>query len=94
MTSGQRFEMTREELKRTILATMAKVAKQQEVKLVNDLGDDTILLESGLDSLGFAILVAMLELDLGFDAFADADVAYYPRTLADFVDFYLKGLPK
>lgn len=85
--------MTRDELKEKIIAAMHKVAGQQDAKLVSNLGEETVLLNSGLDSLGFAVLVATLEMDFGFDPFADADSAYYPRTLAEFIDYYLNNWP-
>lgn len=56
------------------------------------LEDDTVLLETGLDSLGFAILVARLDEDLGFDPFASADDAFYPRTFKEFVEFYSRNV--
>jgi acyl carrier protein len=54
---------------------------------------DTVLLESGLDSLGFAIFVSSLEEALGFDPFTLAEDAYYPQTFAEFVAFYEKYRP-
>ncbi len=52
------------------------------------LTDDTILLESGLDSLGFAILVATLEDTLGYDPFLAMEEPYYPSTFGEFVKLY------
>jgi len=52
------------------------------------LESDTILLETGFDSMAFAVLVAQLDDDLGVDPFAldmDADP---PVTFAEFVGFY------
>jgi len=51
---------------------------------------DSLLLETGLDSLDFAIVVARLEERVGFDPFSIADDAYYPQTFGDFVAFYKK----
>ena len=56
--------------------------------------DETVLLESGLDSLGFAILVARLEEELGYDPFVLMDVPVYPRTLSEFVEIYQRFAPK
>ena len=53
-----------------------------------------MLLETGLDSLGFAIFVSQLDEELGFDPFTLADDAYYPQTFAEFVAFYEKYRPK
>ncbi len=57
------------------------------------ISEDLVLLESGLDSLGFAILVTMLEEHLGFDPFNLATNAFYPQKYGEFVDFYVKHMP-
>ena len=50
---------------------------------------DTVLLETGLDSMGFAIFVSELEEVLGYDPFAIAeDITVYPQTFAEFLVFY------
>lgn len=59
-----------------------------------DLPDDAVLLETGLDSLGFAVLVARLEERLGYDPFTLMDEPYYPRTVKEFVQIYEKYDPK
>ena len=71
----------------TIAAEVAQVAKEQNKRLA-PLSDDLILLDSGLDSLCFAILVARLEQRLGFDPFSSAEDVYFPVTFGDFVRFY------
>lgn len=71
----------------TILSQMQEIAAGQLRKL-QPLSDDLILLESGLDSLCFAILVARLEDKLGFDPFTASDDVYFPVTLGDFIRFY------
>jgi acyl carrier protein len=71
----------------TVLSQMEQVAKEQKVTLP-PLCDALVLLDSGLDSLGFAILVARLEDALGFDPFASSEEAYFPVTLGDFVRVY------
>lgn len=57
------------------------------------LTSDTVLLDSGLDSLGFAILVTRLEEELGYDPFSLSVEAYYPRTYQEFLDFYEANRP-
>lgn len=52
------------------------------------LTDSLALLDSGLDSLGIAILVARLEETLGFDPFTQSDDVFYPVTVGDFIRFY------
>jgi hypothetical protein len=71
----------------TITSLIAQVADEQSVSLP-PLTDDLVLLDSGLDSLGFAILVARLEDALGYDPFTASDDAYFPITLGDFVRVY------
>ena len=71
-----------------ILRLMAEIAENTDCSLVEDLQDNTVLLESGLDSLGFAILVARLEEELGRDPFTEMEDVVYPRTLGEFVSIY------
>lgn len=54
---------------------------------------DTVLLDTGLDSLGLAVLVTRLETTLGYDPFSLMTEASYPRTLAEFVGIYDKYAP-
>jgi acyl carrier protein len=70
-----------------IIAKFTEVAASQE-KTLAPLTDDLVLLESGLDSLCFAIIVASLEDELGIDPFSAAEDVYFPVTLGDFVRFY------
>lgn len=69
-----------------IFEQMAEVASQQGQHLAT-LRDDRPLLETGLDSLSIAILVANLEDQTGLDPFACDDVAF-PVTVGDFVRLY------
>src|SRR5712691_6153989 len=71
----------------TITAQFKQVAREQGKKLAS-LSDDLVLLDSGLDSLCFAIIVARLEDALGFDPFTASDDVYFPVTLGDFVRVY------
>lgn len=57
------------------------------------IGRDTVLLQSGLDSLGFAILVARLEEELGYDPFLLMSEPVYPRTFGEFLDLYERFRP-
>jgi len=73
--------------KLTIMAEMQRIADEQAKRLA-PLSDDLVLLDSGLDSLGFAVLVARLEDKLGLDPFTVADDVAFPVTLGDFVKVY------
>jgi acyl carrier protein len=70
-----------------VIDQFRQVADEQEKPLV-PLVDDLPLLESGLDSLCFAIIVARLEDMLGIDPFSTAEDAFFPVTLGDFVKSY------
>lgn len=74
--------------KETLLEVIREVAAESEKQLDASFGDETVLLESGLDSLDFAIIVARLEERLGEDPFAAMNEPVYPQTFADFVKIY------
>ena len=71
----------------TILDTIRDVAAEQG-KALAPLTDDLTLMESGLDSLCFAILVARLEDALGADPFTTSDSMRFPNTVGELVAFY------
>jgi acyl carrier protein len=79
-------------IKLSITSQMQKIADEHDKKLA-PLTDDLNLLESGLDSLCFAILVARLEDELGRDPFSSSDDIEYPVTLGDFISLY-ENVPK
>lgn len=74
-------------IKSTIISQLQQIAHEGNKNLPR-LTDDLVLLNSGLDSLAIAILVARLEETLGFDPFTESDDIYYPVTLGDFIRFY------
>ena len=51
------------------------------------LSDDLKLLESGLDSLSFALIVVRLEESLGFDPFDAPEQMHFPVTLETLSDY-------
>ena len=69
-------------------------AENNQVNEMPKLDENLVLLESGLDSLGFAVLVVKLEEKLNFDPFILSDTPYYPQTLGDFIKFYADNQPK
>ena len=71
----------------TITSLFQQVAAEQGKRLA-PLDDNLSLLESGLDSLCFAIIVARLEDELGVDPFTASDEVYFPVTFGDFVRLY------
>ena len=74
-------------IRNTILAEIAEIAMQQSKDLA-PLADSLPILESGLDSLCIAILVATLDEKLGFDPFDGDGPAAFPVTIGDFIELY------
>jgi acyl carrier protein len=71
----------------TVTAQFEQVAQEQKRKLAR-LTDDLRLLDSGLDSLSFALIVVRLEEALGFDPFDVSEEIQFPVTFGDFVKLY------
>jgi acyl carrier protein len=74
-------------VRNAVISQIQEIAAESE-KSPPPLTDDLVLLDSGLDSLAIAILVARLEETLGFDPFTESDDVAYPVTLGDFIRFY------
>lgn len=74
-------------LRATITSQFEQVAKEQHRQLA-PLSDELRLLQSGLDSLSFALVVARLEDALGFDPFDSPEAVKFPVTFGDFVKLY------
>jgi acyl carrier protein len=65
-----------------------KQAAVEQDKTLATLTDDLLLLDSGLDSLCFAVVVVRLENVLGVDPFSTDEDVRFPVTFGDFVKFY------
>jgi acyl carrier protein len=63
-----------------------KIAREYD-KHLPPLTDDMPLLETGLDSLCFAVIVTRLEDSLGVDPFGSEDTLF-PVTFGEFVQLY------
>ena len=70
-----------------VISQLEQVAKEQNKRLA-PLTDELVFLNSGLDSLCLAIIVARLEDVLGIDPFSAAEDADFPVTVGDFIRFY------
>jgi Phosphopantetheine attachment site len=75
-----------------ILDQFKQVAHEQDKRL-GPLSDELPLLDSGLDSLCFAIIVSRLEAVLGVDPFSESEVAPFPVNLGEFIRFYENAVP-
>ncbi len=71
----------------TIISEIEQIAQQHQ-KTLAPLTDDSILMNTGLDSLCFAVLVARLEDRFGVDPFSASDDVSFPVTVGDFVRIY------
>jgi aryl carrier-like protein len=73
---------------RAEIVNQFKQVAQEQHKRLPSLTDGLDLLNSGLDSLCFAILVSRLEDSLAVDPFAASEDAQFPVTFGDFVNLY------
>ena len=73
---------------RSVVVTQFKQVAQEQGKRLAPLTDGLELLNSGLDSLCFAILVTRLEDALGVDPFTPSEDTLFPITFGDFVNSY------
>ena len=71
----------------TIQSQFEQVAREQQ-RTLSPVSDGMRLVQSGLDSLSFAIIVARLEDSLGIDPFNAAETVEFPVTFGDFVRLY------
>ena len=78
--------MMPESVRQIILTQFEQAAKEQDKKLA-PLSDTLPLMDTGLDSLCFAMVVARLEEELGVDPFSATD-ARFPVTVGEFIHFY------
>ena len=85
--------MDRSALKESIASIMGDVYRSQTGAELSPLHYDTVLLETGLDSLGFAIVVTRIEEELGYDPFSLATEPFYPTRFGELVDFYFENVP-
>jgi acyl carrier protein len=76
---------------RTVISSVFEQVAREQGRTLAPLSDNLKLLESGLDSLSFAIIVARLEDSLGFDPFSAAEEVEFPVTFGDFSRLYERG---
>ncbi len=74
-----------------VLQHIAQVADEHNRKLA-PLGDDLPLMQSGLDSLCLAVVIAHLEDSLGTDPFSALNGSPFPVTVGDFIRLYEDAL--
>ena len=73
---------------RSEISTQFKQVALEHGKHLAPLTDDLALLDSGLSSLCFAIVIARLEAQLKVDPLSASEDAVIPVTFGEFVQFY------
>jgi hypothetical protein len=73
---------------RSLVYQQVKSVAEQQGKNLPELNDDVRLMESGLDSLCLAILIANLDDGLDLDPFGSGDDVDIPVTLGDLIRVY------
>jgi hypothetical protein len=79
-------------LTRLVIERVIRDVAAEHDRVLAPLTDDLLLLESGLDSLCVAVIVARLEDELGADPFSEGDDAAFPTTLGEFIGLYERVL--
>lgn len=74
-------------IKATIVSFIEQI-RRDNAKQGPPLTEGLVLLDSGLDSLGVAVLVTRLEDALGVDPFSESTGASPPVTLGEFIQLY------
>jgi hypothetical protein len=85
--SGDSAQAAASAIRTAILAAITQVAEEQGKRMA-PLSDRLPLMDSGLDSLCIAIIVARLDDELGLDPFGNADEGTLPVTIGDFIRIY------
>ena len=78
------------------MKAISEVIREQFIEVIESMGlslkqeitADAVLLETGMDSLCFAILVTKLEQELGYDPFVLLDSPIYPKVFKEFIAIY------
>ncbi len=86
-------QITPSELRTHLITVFAEIWDLEVGGEAPELLEETVLLDTGLDSLGFAIYIGELDVRLDYDPFSLADDGYYPVTFGEFLAFYTKHLP-
>ncbi|MDQ0995408.1 acyl carrier protein [Phyllobacterium ifriqiyense] len=85
--------MERSAVREIILAEYVSVIAPKSGALVAMPDDETMLYDTGLDSLGFSVLMARLQDSLEWDPFSHSATSFEPQTFGDFVSFYYNNQP-
>jgi len=77
-----------DDMRQLVINEIVEVFEEEGVKYTDDLLELGVM-ELGVDSLTYAVLVARLEVKTGRDPFTEDPSRGYPKLLLDFVNAYL-----
>lgn len=75
------------QMRTIIIDALSELFEEDELD-VPEFRDDMVLVDTDLDSLGYAVLVTRLEEELGYDPFSLMDEPFYPTTFGELVGIY------
>lgn len=79
-----------EDIKNILLKKINESLADKGSHVYEEYPSKEIMLESDLDSMDIAVLIAELEDDLGYDPFSSISEPIYPETFEEFLEIYVK----
>ena len=77
---------------RAVVIDMIEQVAAEQFRAIKKLEDSLLLIDSGLNSLCLAVIVAKLEDELGVDPFSADVVVPFPKTIGDLITCYEHAL--
>jgi len=81
------------DIKNVLLKKINESLADKGGNLLDEYPSKEIMLDSDLDSMDIAVLIAELEDELGYDPFSSISEAIYPETFEEFLEIYVKYAP-
>lgn len=81
------------DIKNVLLKKINESLTDKGSNLLDEYPSKEIMLDSDLDSMDIAVLIAELEDELGYDPFSSISEPIYPETFEEFLEIYVKYAP-
>ena len=81
------------DIKNVLLKKINESLADKGSNLLDEYPSKEIMLDSDLDSMDIAVLIAELEDELGYDPFSSISEPIYPETFEEFLEIYVKYAP-
>jgi acyl carrier protein len=81
------------DIKNVLLKKINESLTDKGSNLLDEYPSKEIMLDSDLDSMDIAVLIAELEDELGYDPFSSISEPIYPETFEEFLEIYIKYAP-